>query len=248
MSASVTILPIENLPEITPDTPLSKLLAQSDPKLEPGDILIVTQKVVSKAEGRLVALADVTPGKRALEIAATWDKDARLVELVLQESAELLREDRGVLISRTRHGFVCANAGIDMSNVDGGQTACLLPIDCDRSAREISETLERLLGFAVPVVISDSFGRPWRMGITNVALGSHGLDPMLDHRGTLDSHGLEMKATVIAVADTLAAATELVVGKTTGFGASIVRGYSYQPDRELGVRDTIRPTEQCFFL
>lgn len=246
--SSVTILPVTTLPEIKPGEDLCALFTVCEPVIQPGDILVVTQKVVSKAEDRLVRLEDVVPGQEALVIAQKWDKDPRLVQLVLNESSELLRHDRGVLISRTRHGFVCANAGIDMSNVDGGHTACLLPEDCDRSARLLSLALESELGFSVPVVISDSFGRPWRLGITNVALGSYGLSPLLDHRGTLDVAGLEMKATVIAIADTLAAATELVVGKTTGFGASIVRGYPYQADTTSGVKDTVRPKDQCFFI
>jgi coenzyme F420-0:L-glutamate ligase/coenzyme F420-1:gamma-L-glutamate ligase len=246
--SSVSILPVTNLPEIEPAADLVALFESCEPRLSPGDILIVTQKVVSKSENRLVRLDDVDPGQKAREIANRWDKDARLVELVLRESSELLREERGVLISRTHHGFICANAGIDLSNVDGGSTACLLPIDCDRSARELSVALEESLGFPLPVIVSDSFGRPWRLGITNVALGCYGLNPMLDHRGTPDVCGLEMKATVIGIADTLAASTELVVGKTSGYGAAIVRGYTYRTDTESGVSDTIRPTEHCFFL
>lgn len=217
------------------------------PEPRPGDVLVVTQKVVSKAEGRLVRLDEVRPRPQALELAEKYDKHPGLVELVLQESQELLRHEFGVLISRTREGFVCANAGIDLSNVDGGQTACLLPLDCDGSARRISEGLTQRLGFHLPVIISDSFGRPWRHGITNIALGSHGLNPLLDYRGTKDPFGLEMKATVIAVADTLACSTELVVGKTTGCGASIVRGYTYEPTDVGGIQQTIRPWDQCFF-
>lgn len=245
---NVSLHAVTNLPEIRPGDDLVKLLKESEPRLEPNDILVVTQKVVSKSEGRLVRLDQVVPGAKAQELARRWDKDPRQVELVLQESQELIREDRGVLISRTRHGFVCANAGIDLSNVDGGETACLLPIDCDRSARELSQGLGAALGFEVPVIISDSFGRPWRQGITNVALGSYGLEPLLDHRGSPDSHGLEMKATVIGIADTLACSTELVVGKTEGFGAAIVRGYRYQRSQSKGVADTIRPWDQCFFV
>lgn len=246
--SSVSILAITNLPEIEPGVDLIPLFEGSEPSLMKGDILVVTQKVISKSENRLVCLESVKPGVEAQRLATQWDKDARLVELVLGESAELLRQERGVLISRTHHGFVCANAGIDLSNVDGGSTACLLPLDCDRSARELSRSLSESLGFSLPVIISDSFGRPWRVGITNVALGSYGLNPLLDHRGAPDVCGLEMKATVIGIADTLAASTELVVGKTKGYGASIVRGYNYQHDTNLGVADTIRPTEQCFFL
>ena len=245
--SAVSLLPITNLPEIRPGDDLTPMLCSAEPAIEPGDILIVTQKVVSKSEGRLVRLDSVSPSPRAIEIGKKWDKDPQLVELVLQESQRLLREERGVLISLTRQGFVCANAGIDLSNVDGGQTACLLPIDCDASARRISEEVGHRLGYSVPVIISDSFGRPWRMGITNIALGSFGLEALLDHRGTPDSFGLEMKATVIGVADSLAASTELVVGKTTGFGATLVRGYSYTPSVESNIQATLRPWEHCFF-
>ncbi len=244
---SVTLLAIENLPEISPGSDLITLLSNSRPQLEEGDILVVTQKVVSKAEGRLVRLDSVQPSPRALEIAERMEKDPALVELVLRESQELIRQERGVLVSRTHHGFVCANAGIDLSNVDGGHTACLLPVDPDRSARDLYDGLRKRLGYSVPVLISDSFGRPWRQGITNVTLGSWGLEPLLDYRGQHDAQGLEMNATVTAVADSLSAATELVVGKSTGAGASIVRGYRYVPDEKTGFLSTLRPWEQCFF-
>lgn len=245
---SIQLLPVTNLPEVRPGDDLVALLLQSEPTLQPGDILVVTQKVVSKAEGRLFRLDEVKAGPRARELAQLHDKHPGLVELVLQESQELLRHDKGVLISRTRQGFVCANAGIDLSNVDGGATACLLPLDCDASARQLSQSLSERLGFHLPIIISDSFGRPWRSGITNIALGSFGLETMLDYRGTEDPYGLEMKATVIAVADTIACSTELVVGKTSGIGATVVRGYTYQPSTTSCIQDTIRPWEHCFFV
>ena len=238
---------LEGLPEVRPGDDLVAMLCAARPALEPGDILIVTQKIVSKAEGRLVRLDSVRPTARALEIAEAMEKDPALVELVLQESQELIRQERGVLVSRTHHGFVCANAGIDLSNVDGGDTACLLPKDPDSSARRLYQGLRERLGFAVPVLISDSFGRPWRQGITNITLGSFGLEPLLDYRGQRDAAGLEMKATVTAVADSLAAATELVVGKSTGAGASIVRGYDFVPSETAGFASTLRPWPQCFF-
>lgn len=244
---SVTLLAMEGLPEVRPGDDLVELLLSARPSMEPGDIVVVTQKMVSKAEGRLVRLDAVAPSPRALEIAAAMDKDPALVELVLSESQELVRQERGVLVSRTHHGFVCANAGIDLSNVDGGETACLLPKDPDASARRLYRGLKNRLGFPVPVLISDSFGRPWRHGITNVTLGSFGLEPLLDYRGQRDGAGLEMKATVTAVADSLAAATELVVGKSTGAGASLVRGYLYLPSETADFASTLRPWEQCFF-
>jgi coenzyme F420-0:L-glutamate ligase/coenzyme F420-1:gamma-L-glutamate ligase len=244
---SVTLLALEGLPEVCPGDDLVALLAGGRPALIEGDILVVTQKIVSKAEGRLVRLDSVRPSPRALEIAQRMDKDPALVELILQESLELIRQERGVLVSRTHHGFVCANAGIDLSNVDGGHTACLLPRDPDGSARRLFEGLRAILGFPVPVLISDSFGRPWRQGITNITLGCCGLEPLLDYRGQVDAQGLEMKATVTAVADSLAAATELVVGKSTGVGASIVRGYTYVPNEQADFATTLRPWDQCFF-
>ena len=245
--SQVRLLAVTNLPEIRPGDDLLEFLAQSQPRIESGDVLVVTQKVVSKAEGRLFRLDDVEPSPRALEIAQRWDKHPGLVELVLQESQELIRETNGILISRTRENFVCANAGIDLSNVDGGKTACLLPLDSDRSARTLSEGLTERLGFHLPVIISDSFGRPWRQGITNIALGSFGLEALLDHRGSFDQHGLEMKATVIHVADAMAAASELVVGKTCGFGAAIVRDYPLERSLDSNIQSTIRPWPDCFF-
>lgn len=243
----VTLLALEGLPEARPGDDLAKLLLSGQQQLQPGDILVVTQKVVSKAEGRLVSLESVSPSSKALEIAERMEKDPALVELILQESQELVRCERGVIVSRTHHGYVCANAGIDLSNVDGGRTACLLPVDPDGSARKLYEALREALGFPVPILISDSFGRPWRQGITNITLGSFGLEPLLDYRGTCDPYGLEMKATVTAVADSLAAATELVVGKSTGVGAVVIRGYEYTPNEETGFIPTLRSWEHCFF-
>ncbi len=243
----VEIWPLEGLPEIRPGDDLGEILFPLLGELKLGDILVLAQKVVSKSEGRLVALDSVRPGPEALDIAERWQKDPRLVELVLQESKELLRQERGVLISRTHRGYVCANAGIDLSNVDGGKTACLLPKDCDASARTLHQRLSAALGFALPVLISDSFGRPWRLGITNVALGSAGLETLVDLRGQCDSHGLTMQATVLAVADSLAAATDLVVGKSDGSGAVIIRGYPYRADNQADVQKTLRPWNATFF-
>lgn len=243
----VTIIGVENLPEIRAGDDLVGLLCDTRPTLARGDILVVTQKVVSKAEGRVIRLDSVKPSPRALTIGREMEKDPALVELVLQESQEILRQERGVLISRTHQGFVCANAGIDLSNVDGGQSACLLPKDCDESARLLYLGLRERLGFAVPVLISDSFGRPWRQGITNITLGCAGLEPLLDYRGQHDNEGLEMKATVAAVADALAAATELVVGKSDGTGATIIRGYAFTPSDSASFGPTLRDWDHCFF-
>jgi len=229
----ISLIALEGIPEVSPGDDLAALiaaaLAAADIGLADDDLLVVTQKVVSKAEGRVVALASVTPGEEALAWAARWGKDARQVELVLSESAEVLRMARGgLIISRTRHGFVCANAGVDLSNTGGGEVATMLPLDPDRSARELREGLRALTGAAPAIVISDSFGRPWRNGIVNVAIGSAGLEPLVDLRETPDADGRMMHATVIAAADELASAADLAGGKVTRRPVVLVRGYRYE--------------------
>ena len=214
--------------------------------LRPGDVLVVTHKVMSKAEGRLVHLAAVEPSALAKEYAARWGKDPRQIEVVFRESRRVVRMDRGVVIAETRHGFVCANAGVDASNVPGEDTVCLLPVDPDRSAARLREALRRRLGVEVPVVVSDSFGRAWRFGITDVAIGVSGMDPLADYRGQSDPHGYPMEASVLAVADELAAAAELVMGKTDGVPVAIVRGYEYPKGEGTG-EDLLMPPERDMF-
>ena len=197
-----------------------------------GDILVVTQKVVSKAEGRTVDLREVEPSLLALELATAADRDPRLVEVVLRESRSIVRmdRDRGIIICETRHGFVCANAGVDTSNVPGEDFVSLLPEDPDRSAREILRRVTELVPAARPgVVISDTHGRAWREGQTNLAIGVAGMDPVQDYRGTADAFGLVMKVSTIAVADELASAAEMVMGKATGVPAALIRGYEFAP-------------------
>ena len=230
----ISLIPLAGIPEVRPGDDLAALieaaLAAAGIGLEADDVLIVTQKVVSKAEGRVVELASVTPRREAVEWAAQWGKDARQVELVLQESADVLRmAPGGLIISRTRHGFVCANAGVDLSNVGGGDVATLLPVDPDASARALRERLAGVEGIPPAVVISDSFGRPWRNGIVDVAIGCAGLEPLIDLRGTTDADGRVMHSTVIAVADELASAAELAAGKVTREPVVLVRGYRYEP-------------------
>ncbi len=228
----ISLTALDGIPEIKPGDDLGALiaaaLAAAGIGLEAEDVLIVTQKVVSKAEGRVVELSSVTPRAEAQEWAARWGKDPRQVELVLQESADVLRmAPGGLIISRTRHGLVCANAGVDLSNVGGGDVATLLPVDPDASARGLRERLGEL-GVATPaVVISDSFGRPWRNGIVNVAIGCAGLEPLVDLRGTEDADGRVMHSTVIAVADELASAADLAGGKVARRPVVLVRGYEY---------------------
>ena len=230
----ISLTALDGIPEVKGGDDLGALiaaaLAAAAIGLEAEDVLVVTQKVVSKAEGRVVELSSVTPRAEAQEWAARWGKDPRQVELVLQESAEVLRmAPGGLIISRTRHGFVCANAGVDLSNVGGGDVATLLPVDPDASARALRERLGELAAATPAVVISDSFGRPWRNGIVNVAIGCAGLEPLVDLRGTEDADGRVMHSTVIAVADELASAADLAGGKVARRPVVLVRGYEHAP-------------------
>lgn len=232
MTARLELIALEGIREISPGDDLSALIAgaSSTVGLTDADVLVVTQKVVSKAEGRLVELASVQPSDFALDWAARWGKDARQVELVLRESASIVRmAPGGLIISRTRHGLVCANAGVDVSNVGGGDMASLLPLDPDASASGIRDGLRERLGVAPAVIISDSFGRPWRNGIVNVAIGCAGIEALLDLRGQPDAAGREMQATVIAVADELASAADLAGGKVEQRPVVVVRGYAWRP-------------------
>lgn len=214
----IELLALPGLPEIRPGDDLGALLEGAAVELVPGDVLAVAHKVVSKAEGRVVDLAGVSPGRRARELAAAHGKDPRVVEVILSETAELVRADAGRLICRTHHGFVCANAGVDASNAGEPGTVVLLPADPDASAR----ALRARTGAAV--VITDSFGRAWRHGQCEVAIGCAGLAPLDDWRGRPDSHGRELAATAIAVADEVAAAADLVRSKDSGEPAVRVRG------------------------
>jgi coenzyme F420-0:L-glutamate ligase / coenzyme F420-1:gamma-L-glutamate ligase len=215
-SATLVAFALPGIPEVRPGDDLAALLASPD--LRPTDVLCVAHKVVSKAEGRVVDLATVTPGERALAWATEWDKDPRAVQVVLDEAAEVVRAERGRLICRTRHGFVCANAGVDRSNAGGEDRAVLLPLDPDASAR----ALRARLGCAV--VITDSFGRAWRVGQSEIAIGCAGLAPVDDWRGRTDSAGRELHATLIAVADQAAAAADLARAKDAAQPAVVVRG------------------------
>jgi coenzyme F420-0:L-glutamate ligase/coenzyme F420-1:gamma-L-glutamate ligase len=230
----ITLVPLDGIPEVVSGDDVGQLIATALGAgaigLQADDVLVVTQKVVSKAEGRVVELSSVTPRPEAIAWAARWGKDPRQVELVLRESAEVLRMARGgLIISRTRHGLVCANAGVDLSNVGGGDVATLLPRDPDASARGLRDRLRELTGAAPAVIISDSFGRPWRNGIVNVAIGAAGIEALLDLRGTLDASGREMHSTVIAVADELASAADLAGGKVAQRPVVLVRGYRFDP-------------------
>lgn len=215
----VRVFGIEGIPEVTEGMKIGELIA-ARAGLQDGDVVVISQKIVSKAEGRVRRLSEVEPSERAIELAKKLGKEAALVELVLSESREVLRAERGVLITETHHGFVCANAGIDSSNLPDDGTVCLLPEDPDASARRIRSEI----GTPVAGVIADSFGRAWRLGQTEVAIGCAGLAPLDDWRGRHDSQGRELTATVIAIADEIAAAADLVRTKDEGVPAAVVRG------------------------
>ena len=243
----IELIPVEGFPEVRPGDDLDDLIANAvEDTLRSGDVLVVTHKIMSKAEGRLVDLETVEPSALAKGYAARWGKDPRQIEVVFRESRRVVRMDRGVVISETHHGFVCANAGVDASNVPGEDTVCLLPIDPDASAARLREALAGRLGVEVPVVVSDSFGRAWRFGITDIAIGVAGMDPLADYRGQNDPHGYPMEASVLAVADEIAASAELVMGKTDGVPLAIVRGYDYGRGNGTG-RDLLMPPERDMF-
>jgi coenzyme F420-0:L-glutamate ligase / coenzyme F420-1:gamma-L-glutamate ligase len=240
------VLAVEGLPEVHPGDDLAELIA-SHASLEDGDVVVVAQKVVSKAEGRIRHLADVTASAEAKRIAPSLiaAPDPRVVQVVLDESVRVLRSER-VLITETKHGFVSANAGVDHSNVPGEDTVLLLPEDPDASASRLRTRLTELTAAKVGVIISDTFGRPWRVGIVNVALGIAGVPSVVDLRGSTDDVGKELRATVLAVADDLAAAAGLVMGKTRRVPVVIVRGFE-RGGRPGAGSDMIRPAAEDLF-
>lgn len=249
---AVRIAGLRGLPEIVPGTDLAALIAAAIAAaklpLGDGDIVVCTQKIVSKAEGRLVRLDDVTPSPRAAEWASAWKRDARVIELVLREARRIVRMERGVLITETHQGLICANSGIDTSNVSGGWAA-LLPADPDASARGLCAALRTAFGTTIGVVISDTFGRPWREGQTNVAIGIAGLKPIVDYRGIVDRGGHTLQSTAIAAADEIAAAAELVMGKTLEIPVAIVSGTNLVAASvdSGGARELLRRAEDDLF-
>jgi coenzyme F420-0:L-glutamate ligase / coenzyme F420-1:gamma-L-glutamate ligase len=233
---TITVLPVEGIPEVQAGDDLAGLI-RAAAELQPGDVLVVAQKVVSKAEGRVVRIEDVEASEQAVELAA--ERDPRELEVVLREATRLVRTRPPLVIAETPHGFVCASAGVDHSNAPEPGTLVLLPVDPDDSARELSEAL------GVAVIVSDSFGRPFRQGTTDVAIGVAGLQPLLDLRGVRDSAGYELRTTMIAVADEIAGAAELVMGKTSRVPAAIVRGLVVGGDG--GARDLVMPADRDLF-
>ncbi len=225
MSSRLELVAVPGLPEIARGDRVGELIAGAAGEgLRGDDVVVVAQKAVSKAEGRVRDLARVEPGARARELGERLGKDPRIVEVILQESVRVVRAERGVLIAETRGGWVCANAGVDASNVPGEDHVALLPCDPDASARRIRAELRRAAGVAPAVVVADTFGRPWRLGQTDVAIGCAGLVPLDDRRGSRDRQGRELSATVVAIADQVAAAADLVRTKASGVAACLVRG------------------------
>jgi coenzyme F420-0:L-glutamate ligase / coenzyme F420-1:gamma-L-glutamate ligase len=239
---SIQIIGMPGMPEVSTGDDVATMIREAadsaDLKLLDRDVVVIAQKIVSKAEGRVVQLDSVEPSARAREWAEAWDKDARVVEVVFRESKRIVRMERGVLISETEHGFVCANAGVDTSNV-AADTVTLLPKDPDESAKRIRAVLEKAFGVSLAVIVSDTFGRPWREGLVNVALGVSGIAPLVDYRGEKDSHGRQLKVTVMAIADELASAAELVMRKSAGIPVAIIRGFDYESS-EASSRALIR--------
>ncbi len=254
MISELQIIGLRGLPDITPGLDLATAITEaanaqglnigSDDSND--NILIVTQKVVSKAEGRLVDLQTVTPSPFADDFARRYEKDPRVVEVVLRESRRIVKMDRGTIISETHHGFVCANAGVDESNLKDDGTVALLPEDSDLSARRLRSAIGRLTGVEPAVIISDTFGRPWRDGLVDVAIGVAGMNAVEDYRDRPDTAGRIMKVTAVAVADELASAAELVMGKVDRVPVAVVRGYAYTPG-DSGAGQLIRPPDKDLF-
>jgi len=239
---TVTIWPVEGLPEIREGDDLGALIA-GRAELQDGDVLVVAQKAVSKAEGRIVRLSEIEASAEARELAA--DHDPRQLEVILREAARLVRTRPPLVIAETRHGFVCASAGVDASNAPEPGMVVLLPEDPDASAARIRERASDLTGAEVGVIVSDSFGRAWRQGTTDVAIGVAGVRPLLDLKGLRDATGYELHATVIAVADELAGAAELVMGKTAGVPAAVIRGFDARGGGSA--RELVMPRERDLF-
>jgi coenzyme F420-0:L-glutamate ligase/coenzyme F420-1:gamma-L-glutamate ligase len=243
VSSEIRLIPIPADTEIRSGDNVAQILLtaihRKGQQIEPGDILVVKHKIVSKAEAQVVDLATVTPSNESIVWAKQYDLDARVIELALRESRAVIRRKHGVLITETHHGVLCANNGIDVSNVDGGQHALLLPEDPDRSAEQIRQEVKRQTGVNIPVIITDSFGRPWREGLSDFAIGIAGIKPLRDDRGQTDPHGYKLKASVEAVGDELASAAGLVCGKLNRTPGCIVRGFRYEKG-PAGIKDLLR--------
>ncbi|MBI4265673.1 MAG: coenzyme F420-0:L-glutamate ligase [Acidobacteria bacterium] len=250
MSSELRIIGLKCPRDIAPGADLAQIIVEAARAqgvgLTGGDILVVTQKIVSKSEGRLVDLSTVAPSAFAAQAASLLGRDPRVVEVVLRETRRVVRMDHRAIITETRHGLVCANAGVDESNVAGDDTVALLPSDADASAARLRRGLGELAGVEPAVIISDTFGRPWREGFVNVAIGVAGMEPLKDYRGQPDAEGHVLRATILAVADELASAAELVMGKVDEVPVAVVRGYAYTPG-EGTASQMVRPRERDMF-
>jgi coenzyme F420-0:L-glutamate ligase / coenzyme F420-1:gamma-L-glutamate ligase len=249
-AAEITLIPISFAGEIEADDSILGALLDSlhrvNRKFQPGDILVMKHKLVSKAEGEIVNLSTIRPSRTSLAWARKYRLDARVIELALRESRSVIRRKNGVLITETRHGFLCANSGVDVSNVDGGRHAVLLPRDPDGSARKLHRELKRRTGLSIPVLITDSFGRPWREGLVDFCIGIAGMKSLRDERGRRDPHGYRLHASVEAIADELAAAAGMVCGKLNRTPACIVRGLRYEAGTGR-TRDLLRKQKNDLF-
>ena len=246
----IEIIPVKISADINPhdklDAKIIEAMRQSMFKLQDGDILVVAQKIVSKSEDRIVDLDSVTSSRKAEKMAKEHEKDPKIMEVILRESAKILRAQNGIIVSETKHGFVCANAGVDQSNIQGNK-AVLLPTDADRSARKLKEAVKRKIGKDVAVIITDTFGRPFRNGQTNVAIGVAGIRPIKSYIGSNDMHGRRLKVTEIAVVDEIASAAELVMGKASGIPVAVVRGYKFDKATKPSIKQIIRQREKDLF-
>jgi coenzyme F420-0:L-glutamate ligase / coenzyme F420-1:gamma-L-glutamate ligase len=249
--SEIRLIGLEGIPEIHPGDDLPAVIIEaartSGTAIEDRDVVVVTQKIVSKAEGRIVDMATVTPSPFAERYAALFEKDARQIEVVLGETKRIVRMEHGVMICETHHGFICANAGVDASNVEKTGTLCLLPVDSDASARAIRTAIKAALGVDVAVIISDTFGRPWREGHLNFAIGLAGIAPLIDYAGQHDPAGYELRVTQMAVVDELAAAAELVHGKLARVPVAIIRGAEYRPAEDAAISTLIRDASKDMF-
>ena len=246
----IQIIPIKVSGDVRPrdelDSIVLKAVKQNHQEIRDGDILVIAQKVVSKAEGRTVSLANVKPSKDAVRMAKEHGKDPRVMELILKESAQILRAQNGIIVSETKHGFVCANAGVDQSNIQG-DAAVLLPADPDRSASQLREAIKKKAGREAAIIITDTFGRPFRNGQTNMAIGVAGMNPIRSYIGSRDMYGRKLRVTEIAVADEMASAAELAMGKADGVPVAIVRGYKFEKAAKSSTKPLIRPKERDLF-
>lgn len=252
MKSKIEIIPIPITPDISPGDKLDSIILESMKKanefFSEGDIVIIAQKIVSKAEGRLINLKLVNPSERSFQIAKQYDKDARLIELILNESTDILRLTRGIIIVETKHGLICANAGIDQSNVEhSNDYATLLPEDADLSARRLRCSFKKKTGIDVAVLITDTFGRPFREGQINVAIGIAGIKPIKSYVGTFDMYGKKLKVTEVAIVDEIASAAELLMGKTERIPVIIMRGYVYQKTEQASISEIYRSREKDVF-